>query len=76
MKLPDNVYNFLKWLLLIAVPAFITLFTFLAKTWSWDVPVDSINGTICAVATFTGVLLGISNHNYYKDQQWDDTIEE
>ena len=67
MKLPDKLYNILKWLLMIVVPAFITLFSFLASAWNWDIPTEAITGTITAVATFIGVIVGISNYNYYKE---------
>ena len=67
MKLPDTLYNILKWALLIVVPAFITLFEFLAHAWGWDIPTEAITGTITAIATFIGICIGISNHNYYKD---------
>ena len=68
MKLPDNLYNILKWVLMIVVPAFVTLFTLLASTWGWDIPVDAIIATITGIATFIGVLVGISNLNYYLDK--------
>lgn len=67
MKMPDKLYEFFKWLLLIVVPAFITLFSFLASAWQWDIPTEAITGSITAVATFIGICIGISNHNYYKD---------
>lgn len=66
MKFPDSVYKFFKWLLIIVVPAFITLFSFLATAWEWDIPTEAITGTITAVCTFIGICLGISNYNYYK----------
>lgn len=66
MKLPDGLYNILKWILMIVVPAFITLFSFLAQAWQWNIPVEAITGTIAAIATFVGVCVGISTHNYYK----------
>lgn len=66
MKLPDKLYQFFKWLLIIVVPAFITVFTLLAQTWHWDIPVDAIVATITGIATFIGVCIGISNANYYK----------
>lgn len=68
MKMSDKLYEFCKWLLLIVVPAFITLFSFLASAWQWDIPTEAITGTITAVATFVGICIGISNHNYYKEQ--------
>lgn len=67
MKMPDKVYEFCKWMLIIVVPAFITLFSFLASAWDWEVPTEAITGTITAIATFIGICIGISNHNYYKD---------
>ena len=69
MKLPDKAYVFFKWLLMIVVPAFITLFSFLSKAWAWDIPTEAITGTITAVATFIGVIVGISNYNYYKEDK-------
>ena len=66
MKLPDNVYKFFKWLLIIVVPAFITVFELLAQKWQWNIPVSAIVTTISGVATFIGTCIGISNANYYK----------
>ena len=67
MKIPDAVYNWLKWILIIVVPAFITLFTLLAGTWGWAIPVQAIVTTITGVATFLGVIVGISTHYYNKE---------
>lgn len=69
MKLPDKVYEILKWLLIIVVPAFVTLFPTLANAWGWNIPVDAITTTITAVATFVGVCVGISTINYNKEQK-------
>lgn len=68
MKIPDKVYDVLKWILMIVVPAFITMFSFLAKAWAWQIPVEAIVGTISAIATFVGVCVGISTYNYNKSQ--------
>lgn len=65
MIFPEKVYKFLKWVLIIVVPAFLTLFTLLVNTWHWDIPADAIVTTITGIATFAGVLVGISNANYY-----------
>lgn len=69
MKIPSAVYDFLKWILLIVVPAFLTFFPTLCKAWGWEIPVDAIMTTISATATFLGVILGISTINYNKEQQ-------
>lgn len=67
MILPEKIYKIVKWVLIIVVPAFITLFTLLAKAWQWDIPVEAIVTTISGIATFFGVIVGISHVNYYKD---------
>lgn len=69
MRLPDKLYEFLKWLLIIVVPAFLTLFTLLAQTWHWNIPVDAIVTTITGVCTFIGICIGISTVQYNKEQQ-------
>lgn len=65
MKLPNNVYDILKWICLIALPALSTLYFSLAKIWNFPY-VEEITGTIAAVGVFLGVLIGISSKNYYK----------
>lgn len=65
MKLPNNVYDVLKWACLIAVPALITLISTLGTIYGQDM--TTVTATIGAVATFVGALIGISNSNYYKD---------
>ena len=67
MRLPDKVYEFLKWLLIIVVPAFLTLFTLLAQTWHWNIPVDAIVTTITGICTFIGICIGISSVQYNKE---------
>lgn len=65
MKLPNNVYDVLKWACLIAVPALIMLISTLGTIYGQDM--TTVTATIGAVATFVGALIGISNSNYYKD---------
>ncbi|WP_102343660.1 phage holin [Galactobacillus timonensis] len=69
MKLSDNLYNILKWICLIAVPALITLISTLGTIYGWDT--TAITATIGAIATFVGALIGISNRNYYKNDTSD-----
>lgn len=69
MKLPNKVYDVLKWILLIVVDAFITLFVLLANTWGWDIPVEAIVTTITGISAFVGVIVGISTFNHNKDQK-------
>ena len=65
MILNENVYKLLKWVLMIVVPALITLISSLGTIYGWDT--STITLTIAAIATFLGVITGISNSNYYKD---------
>lgn len=66
MKIPNKIYDVLKWFCLIVLPACSTLYWSLANIWGWPYA-EQITGTIAAVGTFLGVLLGISTHAYYKD---------
>ena len=70
MKLSDSTYNILKWLLMIVVPALITLISSLGTIYGWDT--STITLTIAAIATFLGVITGISNANYYNDTDSED----
>ena len=63
MKLPDNVYNVLKWICLVFLPAISTLYFALANIWGFPY-VTEIVGTIAAVETFLGALIGISTISY------------
>lgn len=65
MILNEKVYKVLKWTCLIAVPAVITLISTLGTIYGQDM--TTVTATIGAVATFVGALIGISNSNYYKD---------
>lgn len=65
MKLPNNVYDIMKWACLIAVPSLITLISTLGTIYGQDM--TTVTATIGAVATFVGALIGISNSKYYND---------
>lgn len=62
--LSNKVYDILKWFLIIFVPALITLIGSLGKIYNFDT--ETIILTISAIATFLGVITGISNVNYNK----------
>lgn len=65
MRLPEKIYNFLKWFLMIVIPAFELLLAALTKAWGWDIPIDAIVITITAIQTFLGTIVGISTKAYY-----------
>lgn len=65
MTLSNKAYDKMKWIAQILLPAVATLFFALAQI--WGIPyAEQIVGTITAVDTFLGVILGISNYNYKK----------
>lgn len=68
MKLHNKVYDVMKWVCLVVSPAVSTLIVTLDSLWMWGIPVDAIVGTISAITTFCGVILGISNIAYYKKE--------
>ena len=65
MKLPDNVYNVLKWVTMILLPAVATLYFALSGIWGFPYA-EQVVGTIAAVETFLGAILGISTIQYNK----------
>ena len=66
MKLKNEHYDTLKWLCLIALPAFATFYGVVANVWGAPYG-DKIVATINAVATLIGVLIGVSTYNYNKE---------
>lgn len=66
MKLPDKIYNILKWICLICLPALAVLYFTLAKIWGLPYGAE-IPATINAIAVFIGALIGISQINYNKE---------
>lgn len=65
MKLPDKVYDVLKWVALIFMPAVEILYSKLAQIWGLPYG-EQIVATIAAVDLFLGVCLGVSTLQYNK----------
>lgn len=66
--LSNKVYDILKWIALIALPAIATLYFAIAQIWGLPYG-EQVVGTITAIDTFLGALLGISNYNYVKKEE-------
>lgn len=66
MKMTNKVYDTLKWIAMYFLPAAGTLYFALAGIWGFPYG-EEIVGTITAVDTFLGVILGISNAQYKKN---------
>ncbi len=67
MLLSDKAYNILKWIALIALPALGTLYFALANVWGLPYG-EQVVGTVTAIDTFLGALLGISTAAYNADK--------
>ena len=65
MKMSNKVYDVLKWIAMVALPAIGTLYFALAGIWGWSYG-EQVVGTITAIDTFLGVMLGISSVQYKK----------
>ena len=65
MVLNDKLYDILKWIALILIPAVAVLYGALAKIWGWPYA-EEIVYTLTAVDTFLGAILGISTAQYNK----------
>jgi hypothetical protein len=61
----NKVYDVLKWIALIVLPAIATLYFAVAQIWGLPYG-EEVVGTITAVDAFLGALLGVSNATYGK----------
>lgn len=61
----NKVYDVLKWIAMYLIPAVGTLYFAIAGIWNLPYG-EEIVGTLTAVDTFLGVILGISSANYNK----------
>jgi len=63
----NKMYDILKWVCIIVLPAIATLYMGLAKI--WDLPYETeIPQTITVIDAFLGALLGVSTIQYNKDE--------
>ena len=65
MQLPNNVYDALKWAVMIAIPALTTFYVTLDSIFGWGYG-DTVAKVSAALCTLLGSLLGISCVKYYK----------
>lgn len=66
MKMSNKVYDILKWVAMILLPAIGTLYFALAGIWNLPYA-EQVVGTITAIDTFMGALLGIASASYNKE---------
>ena len=68
MRMSDKVYDVLKWIAQYLLPASATLYFALANIWGFPYA-EQVVGTISAIDTFIGVMLGISTVQYNKEKR-------
>ena len=61
----NKIYDVLKWITMVVLPAIATLYNVLAGIWGLPLA-EQIPDTITAVVTFLGIALGISSAQYHK----------
>ena len=67
MILPDRVYDALKWITMILLPAMATAYVGLAAIWHFPYA-DEVAKTTAVICTLLGALLGISTAQYNKQE--------
>ena len=65
MKIEDRVYDCLKWIVMIVLPALSTAYVGLAAVWGWPLA-DEVAKSCSVVCVLLGALLGISTAEYNK----------
>lgn len=73
-KLDNKLYDRLKFLALVLLPALGTLYFGLDELWGWNHGLQVV-GSISLIDTFLGVVLHLSTNQYYKNgQNFDGTL--
>lgn len=75
MVMNNKVYDVLKWIVMIVIPAITTAYVGLAAIWGFPFA-EEVAKTSAVVCTLLGALLGISNAQYYKDKPEEHPPEE
>lgn len=66
MKLPNKLFDVLKWVAILFLPALAVLIRSVFAIWS--IPYgEEISSTIVALQVFLGAILGVSTLNYNKE---------
>ena len=70
----NKVYDILKWVASVAMPALATLILAIGQIWNVSSVTVPIGATVAALATFLGALLGVSSIKY--KQLSEETVKE
>lgn len=68
MKISDKLYDILKWVVMVVIPALTTAYVGLSAVWGWPYA-EAIAKTSAIICTMLGALLGISTITYQKENK-------
>ena len=71
MKLSNHVYDTLKWLVIVVIPALATAYVGLSAIWGWPLA-DEVAKTASVICVLIGSIIGISSVNYNKGNKEQD----
>lgn len=63
--MPNKLYDILKWVVIVVLPALTTLWLALSAIWGWPYA-EAIGATLTAITAFLGALIGVSSVKYNK----------
>lgn len=66
MKMSNKLFDWLKWITLVGIPAITTAYVGLSSIWGWPYA-DQVAKTSAVVCVLLGSLLGISTIQYNKE---------
>lgn len=66
MQLPNHVYDILKWVTMLLLPALATLIVAIGKIWGWGMA-PQISETVVAINAFLAMIIGVSTINYHRE---------
>lgn len=64
----NKMYDILKWVTMICIPALTTAYVGLSAVWGWPYATE-VAKTSAVICTLLGALLGISTAQYNKENQ-------
>lgn len=71
MQISNRLYDILKWVALVALPAIQAFWLTIGKVWGFPY-LTEIGTTIAAIGLLIAALIGVSSNNYYNDVDEED----
>lgn len=71
MQISNRLYDILKWVALVALPAVQAFWLTIGKVWGFPY-LTEIGTTIAAIGLLIAALIGVSSNNYYNDVDEED----